>query len=153
MSNESIPVPVNPARIQEFVVQAIPAGRPRSARPIDISLRRPGLGEAFLGQVSNVRVLVPPAQEPRRLSSNCDCEAPKRSNPDRRRPYLTNRSGTAVMRHVAELVRAEGATELLTSFVPGDSGPAGFYQRLGFVPTGELDDSGEVIVRLGLPSA
>jgi hypothetical protein len=53
--------PVNPARIQEFVVQAIPAGRPRSARPIDISPRRPRLGEAFLGQMGNVRVLVPPA--------------------------------------------------------------------------------------------
>jgi len=26
------------------------------------------------------------------------------------------------------------------------------YQRLGFMPTGEFDDSGEVIVRLGLPS-
>ena len=28
-----------------------------------------------------------------------------------------------------------------------------FYQRLGFVPTGELDENGEVIVRLALPSA
>jgi GNAT superfamily N-acetyltransferase len=61
--------------------------------------------------------------------------------------------GAAVVRRIAELVRAEGATELLTSFVPGDGGPAGFYQRLGFVPTGELDESGEVIVRLGLLSA
>jgi len=60
--------------------------------------------------------------------------------------------GAAVVRHIAELVAAEGATELLTSYVPGDGGPAGFYQRLGFVPTGELDDSGEVIVRLRLPS-
>lgn len=51
--------PVSPARIQEFVVQAIPAGRPRGARPIDISPRRPGLSEAFLGQMSNVRVLLP----------------------------------------------------------------------------------------------
>ena len=46
---------------------------------------------------------------------------------------------------------AEGATELLTSYVPEDDGPAGFYRRLGFVPTGEFDDHGEVIVRLGLP--
>jgi GNAT superfamily N-acetyltransferase len=61
--------------------------------------------------------------------------------------------GAAVVRQIAELVRAEGATELLTSYVPEDGGPAGFYQRLGFVPTGELDGSGEVIVRLGLPSA
>ncbi len=61
--------------------------------------------------------------------------------------------GAAVVRHIAEPVRAEGATELLTSYVPEDDGPAGFYRRLGFVPTGEFDDHGEVIVRLGLPSA
>ena len=59
--------------------------------------------------------------------------------------------GTAVVRQVAELVRAEGARELLTSYVPEDGGPAGFYERLGFVPTGDLDVSGEVIVRLVLP--
>jgi CubicO group peptidase (beta-lactamase class C family) len=51
--------PVSPARIQEFVVQAIPAGRPRSARPIDISPRRPEHSEAFLGQMSNVRIRLP----------------------------------------------------------------------------------------------
>jgi GNAT superfamily N-acetyltransferase len=61
--------------------------------------------------------------------------------------------GTAVVRHIAQMVQAEGATELLTSYVPEDGGPAGFYQRLGFAPTGELDDHGEVIVRLGLPTA
>jgi GNAT superfamily N-acetyltransferase len=61
--------------------------------------------------------------------------------------------GAAVVRQITELVRAEGATELLTSYVPGDGGPAGFYQRLGFMPTGELDESGEVIMRLGLLSA
>jgi hypothetical protein len=51
---------------------------------------------------------------------------------------------------VAQLIRAEGATELLTSYIPEDSGPAGFYRRLGFVPTGEFDDNGEPIVRLEL---
>jgi diamine N-acetyltransferase len=61
--------------------------------------------------------------------------------------------GRAVVRKIAEMVSAEGATELLTSFVPEDGGPAGFYQRLGFVPTGEVDGNGEVIVRLGLPLA
>jgi diamine N-acetyltransferase len=60
--------------------------------------------------------------------------------------------GAAAVRQIAELVRAEGAAELLTSYVPEDGGPAGFYQRLGFVPTGEFDGEGEVIVRLGLPS-
>jgi diamine N-acetyltransferase len=55
-----------------------------------------------------------------------------------------------VGRQIAELVRAQGAAELLTSYVPGDGGPAGFYQRLGFEPTGELDANGEVILRLRL---
>ena len=59
--------------------------------------------------------------------------------------------GAAVVRQVAELVRAEGATELLTSYVPGPGGPAGFYERLGFVATGDLDENGEVITRLALP--
>jgi|SRR5829696_2077073 diamine N-acetyltransferase len=56
--------------------------------------------------------------------------------------------GSEAVRQVAALVRAEGATELLTSFVPEDGGPAGFYRRLGLAPTGELDANGEVIVRL-----
>jgi len=56
--------------------------------------------------------------------------------------------GFEVVRQVADIVRAEGATELLTSYVPEDGGPAGFYERLGFVPTGEPDGNGEVIVRL-----
>jgi GNAT superfamily N-acetyltransferase len=58
--------------------------------------------------------------------------------------------GAEVVRQVAELVRAEGGTELLTSYVPAPGGPAGFYARLGFAPTGELDSNGEIIVRLAL---
>lgn len=58
--------------------------------------------------------------------------------------------GTEVMRQIVEIVRAEGATELLTSHVPGDGSPAGFYQRLGFVPRGDLDPDGEIILRLPL---
>jgi GNAT superfamily N-acetyltransferase len=60
--------------------------------------------------------------------------------------------GMEIVRQVVELVRAEGATELLTSYVPGDGGPAGFYARVGFVPTGDLNVDGEVIVRLALSS-
>ena len=60
--------------------------------------------------------------------------------------------GTAVVRQIAAQVRAERASELLTSYAPEDDGPAGFYQRLGFVPTGEHDANGEVIVRLAWPS-
>ncbi|WP_186316062.1 GNAT family N-acetyltransferase [Catellatospora sichuanensis] len=61
--------------------------------------------------------------------------------------------GFEVVRQIVELVRAEGATELLTSYVPDDGGPAGFYERLGFIPTGEVDPHGEVIMRLVLPRA
>jgi diamine N-acetyltransferase len=42
-----------------------------------------------------------------------------------------------------------GATELLTSWVPGDAGPAGFYGRLGFELTGEVEED-EVVARLPL---
>ena len=55
--------------------------------------------------------------------------------------------GREVVQEIVALVRAEGATELLTSHVPGEGGPAGFYERLGFVPTGELDPEGEIILR------
>jgi diamine N-acetyltransferase len=58
--------------------------------------------------------------------------------------------GAAVVRQVADLVRAQGASELLTSYVPEDGGPAGFYQRLGFEPTGDVDNNGEIIMRLRL---
>jgi len=50
--------PVNPARIQELVVKAVPADRPRSAAPVDISPRR-RLGEAYLAPGANVRIQFP----------------------------------------------------------------------------------------------
>lgn len=55
--------------------------------------------------------------------------------------------GREVVRLVLEIVRTHGGTELLTSHVPGEDGPAGFYARLGFVPTGELDPDGEILLR------
>lgn len=58
--------------------------------------------------------------------------------------------GREVVRQVIELVRSHDGTELLTSHVPGDDGPEGFYARLGFVPTGELDPDGEILLRLDL---
>ena len=58
--------------------------------------------------------------------------------------------GQEVVRQVVGLVRAHGATELLTSHVPGEGGPAGFYARLGFVPTGGVDPDGEILLRLDL---
>jgi diamine N-acetyltransferase len=45
-----------------------------------------------------------------------------------------------------------GATALMTSWVPGDGGPAEFYRKLGFEPTGEMDE-GEVVGRLALDAA
>ena len=48
-------------------------------------------------------------------------------------------------------MQAEGAAELLTSYVPQPGGTAGFYERLGFVPTGDVGGDGEVIMRLALP--
>ena len=39
------------------------------------------------------------------------------------------------------------ARAMLLSFVPKENNPEGFYQRFGFVRTGEEDD-GELIMRL-----
>lgn len=58
--------------------------------------------------------------------------------------------GREIVRLVADLVREHGGTELMTSHVVGEGGPAGFYAQLGFVPTGELDPDGEVLLRLVL---
>ena len=58
--------------------------------------------------------------------------------------------GRAVVEEVVRLIRAEGASELYTSHVIGEGDPDGFYERLGFVPTGELDPQGERILRLDL---
>jgi GNAT superfamily N-acetyltransferase len=60
--------------------------------------------------------------------------------------------GQEVVRQVVDLVREHGGTELLTSHVPGEGGPIGFYTKLGFVPTGELDPEGEIILRLPITS-
>jgi hypothetical protein len=62
-------------------------------------------------------------------------------------------TGTAWRRYAASPKCAgAGATELLTSYVPDDGGPAAFDERLGFVPIGEFDGNGEVIARLRLTS-
>ena len=58
--------------------------------------------------------------------------------------------GRAIMEEVVRLIRAAGATELFTSHVIGEGGPDGFYERLGFVPTGTFDANGERILRLDL---
>ena len=58
--------------------------------------------------------------------------------------------GARAMTLLIEDVRTRpGATELKTSWVPGEGSPEGFYRRLGFEPTGEIDE-GEVVARLVL---
>ena len=47
--------------------------------------------------------------------------------------------GRAIVQRVVELIRAEGATELLTGHRVGEGDPGGFYEHLGFVPTGAFD--------------
>jgi diamine N-acetyltransferase len=58
--------------------------------------------------------------------------------------------GRSVVATVAELVRTEGGAELVTSCVDEPGGPMDFYLGLGFVPTGELDEDGEVLMALPL---
>jgi diamine N-acetyltransferase len=57
--------------------------------------------------------------------------------------------GRAVLTQITDLVRADGATELFTSYQPGDGEPWPFYRQFGFQPTGEIDD-GEIVLRLTL---
>lgn len=66
--------------------------------------------------------------------------------------YQRRGIGREVLRQIADLVQADGATELLTSYEPGDGDPGPFYRGLGFRPTGEIDD-GEIVMRLTLPQA
>ncbi|MET9633810.1 GNAT family N-acetyltransferase [Lentzea sp. NPDC006480] len=58
--------------------------------------------------------------------------------------------GTAILDEVVRRIRAAGATELITSCVPGEGCPEPFYRRYGFVPTGEIDADGEVVLSLDL---
>jgi diamine N-acetyltransferase len=60
--------------------------------------------------------------------------------------------GRETLRQVVDLIREAGANELLTSYQPGDGEPWPFYERLGFVPTGQIDGS-EIVLRLDLRRA
>ncbi len=42
-----------------------------------------------------------------------------------------------------------GAKEIFVSCVPGEGSPYGFYEKLGFTPTGEIEDD-EVVMRRDL---
>ena len=51
--------------------------------------------------------------------------------------------GARIIELVVERVRSQGHARLVTSYEVGPGGPAPFYERMGFVPTGNLID-GEV---------
>jgi diamine N-acetyltransferase len=51
---------------------------------------------------------------------------------------------------VAEIARDHGASELLTSHVVGERSPEPFYRQIGFVPTGDQDENGEIVLALSL---
>lgn len=54
--------------------------------------------------------------------------------------------GSQAMRRVIEFVKGQpGAVELTLGYVPGEGDPSAFYQRLGFVETGEWDDDERVM--------
>ncbi|MCB1000486.1 MAG: N-acetyltransferase [Acidimicrobiales bacterium] len=57
--------------------------------------------------------------------------------------------GAKAIAALVEHVRARGHRALGVSWVDAPGGPRPFYERLGFVPTGEFDDD-EVIARLDL---
>jgi len=61
-----------------------------------------------------------------------------------------DRAAVLALRVAPGQVRAAASGHHRSVVVPGDGGPAGFYRRLGFAPTRDLDGNGEVIVRLAL---
>ena len=65
-------------------------------------------------------------------------------------PYQGKGYGRKAIELLIDYVKTRpGARELSTSYVPIEGGPEGFYRRMGFEPTGEVDD-GEIVVRLML---
>ncbi len=65
-------------------------------------------------------------------------------------PHQRRGIGRRALALLSEELRVKaGATELLTSCVPGSEGPRDFYLRLGFEDTGRVDH-GEVVLRMAL---
>ena len=65
-------------------------------------------------------------------------------------PYQGKGYGRKATELLVEYVKTRpGARELWTSYVPIEGGPERFYRKMGFEPTGEVDD-GEIVVRLTL---
>ena len=59
--------------------------------------------------------------------------------------------GNRIIDLLVEELRPTGATTLMTSWVDGRGSPRAFYERLGFVTTGEVID-GEIEARLAFPN-
>ena len=57
--------------------------------------------------------------------------------------------GGRIISLVIDHAREQGATTLLTSWSEGPGSPEPFYRRLGFEPTGEIEDD-EIVARLHL---
>ena len=55
--------------------------------------------------------------------------------------------GHRAMELIIEHMKSEGAKEIFLGVVPGEGSAQPFYAKLGFEPTGEIDD-GEIIMRL-----
>jgi diamine N-acetyltransferase len=67
------------------------------------------------------------------------------------RRFQNHGFGGRAIELVLEHVRArEGTSALTLSHVPGEGSPGPFYQRLGFVYTGEKDPDGELLMRMEL---
>ena len=58
--------------------------------------------------------------------------------------------GRTALDLIVGLIKAEGATELLSSYEAGVGEPWPFYRKYGFVPTGEVDEDGEYVISLAL---
>jgi diamine N-acetyltransferase len=59
--------------------------------------------------------------------------------------------GKQALELVVEYIRTRpGAKVLLVSYVPGEGSPEAFYKKMGFTPTGETDEDGEIILKYEL---
>jgi diamine N-acetyltransferase len=63
--------------------------------------------------------------------------------------YQRRGYGRATLKEIVRIIRAEGGTELLTSYAQGEGEPWPFYEKLGFRPTGEIEED-EIVLRLPL---
>jgi GNAT superfamily N-acetyltransferase len=55
--------------------------------------------------------------------------------------------GRRTVEQVIDLIRADGGEKPITSDVEGEGNPFGFYAKLGFVPRGDFDPDGEIMLR------